>query len=258
MREFLLIDVHGPMSAWGEVAPGEERPTAAWPTRSALLGMVAAALGVDRHDRQGHAALDGLSMGLRVERDGALLLDFHTTQVLGQQRDLRTRADELYWESADRLQTILSTRGYLCDAWFTVGLWWERDGTPAHTLEALAEALRRPRWTLYLGRKSCPLAAPLHPQVIRAQSFCEALAQRTYPQDDPLRDSRAAGGRTRQRVVWQGEHGGFEAQDRVTRRDVAQDRERWQFTEREERRGWWRVEAHELREADDERLDAEE
>jgi CRISPR system Cascade subunit CasD len=73
----------------------------------------------------------------------------------------------------DELNTILSTRDYRQDAACLVAV---QPGAEApHALDALAEALKKPRFVLYLGRKSCPPAAPLHPQLIDAQSALEAL-----------------------------------------------------------------------------------
>lgn len=79
--------------------------------------------------------------------------------------------------------TVLSRRGYLCDAHFTACLTPAAapptDATPPHTLEALAEALRRPVLTPYLGRKSCPPSLPFHPRLGEYDSLEAALAD--YP-----------------------------------------------------------------------------
>ena len=85
-----------------------------------------------------------------------------------------TRADEL----ADRhaLGTILSRRAYRADA-LVLGAVWER-AAARWPLDALAEAMWRPVFTPYLGRKSCPLGLPLAPRIASAANPVAALAGR--------------------------------------------------------------------------------
>ena len=74
--------------------------------------------------------------------------------------------------------TILSRRGYLCDASFTVCLWGVKDTLP-YPLETLAEALRRPVFTPYLGRKCCPPSLPFAPEIGDFENVEAALAAYT-------------------------------------------------------------------------------
>ena len=92
---------------------------------------------------------------------GRLLADYHTTQVppTKGKRRFATRAEEL---AAPDLNTILSRRDYRSGAWHLAAL-WARVAAPRWTLEELAEAMRRPGFVPYLGRKSCPLGLPLAP-----------------------------------------------------------------------------------------------
>ena len=55
--DYLVVQLQAPISAWGETAVGEYRPTANYPSESALLGLLAAALGIDRADETAHQAL---------------------------------------------------------------------------------------------------------------------------------------------------------------------------------------------------------
>lgn len=238
MGDYLLFRLYGPMAAWGDVAVGEVRPSQTHPGRSAALGLVAAALGVLRDDEPALEALDrAYGVAVRIERAGDLLRDYHTVQTPPARRGAvwPTRRDELAEAS---LYTLLSTRDYRCDARYTVAI-WVRNGNAPHTLEALAAALRAPRFPLYLGRKSCPPALPLAPRMVTAGSLRNAFAAvdllpalqgEGYPWprgDDPVR------------VCWD-DHDvhGYEQVSTVIRRDAVRHRGRWQFDERQEHQGF--------------------
>lgn len=176
---FLVFQLQAPLAAWGEPAVGEARGTAAYPSQSAIVGLLGAALGLDRADEAGHAALrDGYGMAVALLRSGSLLRDYHTAQVPGRAalkgRPQFTRRQEMAVPKQD-LNTILSTRDYRQNAACLVALQALAPGAIA--LPALASALREPRFVLYLGRRACPPAAPLWPQVIDAASAHAAFTQ---------------------------------------------------------------------------------
>jgi CRISPR system Cascade subunit CasD len=179
--EHLVFQLQAPLSSWGGPAVGEFRGTGEVPTQSAVVGLLGAALGLDRGDEAAHAALqDGYGMAMALLSPGSLLRDYHTAQVPPRSalkgRPHATRRHELQVPKHD-LGTILSTRDYRQNAASLVAL-QPRPGTP-HAPSALAEALRKPKFTLYLGRKSCAPAAPLWPQVIEAESAWLAFQQYT-------------------------------------------------------------------------------
>jgi len=172
---WLLFELVGPMASFGGVAPGTVRDTDLLPSRSALLGLLAAACGIERDDVQGQRVLgEGLLLAARVNADAPLLRDYHTAQAPEQAalkgHPCRTRRDELAIRK-DRLSTVLSDRYYHAGYAATVGV---ACGDAAR-LEPLEQALRRPRFTLYLGRKSCPLAWPLDPHRFEAGTWTQAL-----------------------------------------------------------------------------------
>ncbi|GFK93301.1 CRISPR system Cascade subunit CasD [Fundidesulfovibrio magnetotacticus] len=180
MALYLTFQLYGPLQAYGLVAVGEVRLSASHPTRSAVFGLLGAALGVRREEEERLTVLaDSYDLAVRTDLPGTPLLDFHTVQTPPERRNrvYRTRSDELggLLGEDEEPYTILSRRGYLCDACFTACL-RVRGDAPPHTLEALAEALRRPAFTPYLGRKSCPPGLPFHPQVGEHAGFEEALA----------------------------------------------------------------------------------
>ena len=122
MTEYLMFQLYGPMAAWGDIAVGEMRPSYTHPSKSAVLGLVAAALGIKREQEEIHRKLsDGYCFAVLVKRAGVPLSDYHTVQVppSGTGRNRRvfaTRRDEIIALSRDDLKTILSKRDYRMDA----------------------------------------------------------------------------------------------------------------------------------------------
>ena len=175
--QFLIFQLQANLAAWGDVAVGEYRGTREQPGASALIGLLGAALGVRREDEAAHAALrEGYQFAVGVVSSGQLLRDYHTAQVPGRTslkgRPHNTRRDELSLPKHE-LHTILSTRDYRQNAACVVAV---QAGTNApHSLATLAGALREPKFVLYLGRKSCPPAAPLAPIVTEAESAFAAI-----------------------------------------------------------------------------------
>lgn len=237
--DFLVFRLYAPLAAWGGIAVGQERPSDAYPGKSAIVGLLGAALGIRRDEDARLAALaGGYGYGVRVEADGVVLRDYHTAQVPSRVdlkgRPHRTRRDELAPPRAV-LNTILSFREYRCDALSTVAL-WSRAAAP-YALDALAAALRRPRFVLSLGRKSCAPSLPLEPQIVAAATFDAALDSARFAGDLWLRGEPDPLGLTGRGVM----HGwdvdapvGHEAQMTVVRRDEPRSRRRWQFGERPE------------------------
>ena len=192
MREYLIGQLHGPMASWGETVAGEWRTTQTHPTRSALLGMLAAALGLAREAVEQQRELShSLWLGVVVHQGGTVIEDFHTTQAPGGVggRGLTTRAEELDYK---KLNTILSRRSYVCDQTVSFGF-WAKEGAQPGLMARLLEALRRPHWTLYLGRKSCPPGLPVGAMLVEAPTLHEALERaQVFVR---LRGFRAAGRR---------------------------------------------------------------
>lgn len=239
MGEYLLFRLYGPMAAWGDIAVGEFRPSFGHPSKSAVLGLLGAALGIRRDEESVHQAMgSAYGYAVRVDAAGTPLRDYHTAQVppAGSGRDKRkfaSRKDELTGARGD-LATILSSRDYRCDALYTVCVWPVARSLP-YSLTKLAEALAKPQFALYLGRKSCPLASPLQAQVVHASNLREAFRNGRF-QDAPflevLEREDSLG------VYWEGDQdSGFETVSTIERRDAPRSRRRWQFAVRTEHYG---------------------
>jgi CRISPR system Cascade subunit CasD len=183
---YLVFQLQGPLAAWGDPAVGEYRGSADTPGESTLIGLLGAALGIERENEAASAALrDGYRFAVGVQEPGQLLRDYHTAQVPSRvvlkNRPHHSRRDELNIPR-EELNTILSTRDYRQNGAWMIAVQAKSDAI--HTLETLAAALQRPHFVLYLGRKSCPPAAPLHPRVMRSTSVLQAFR-------DYLREIRA-------------------------------------------------------------------
>lgn len=152
----LLLRLAAPMQSWGDESKYDVRRTLREPTKSGVVGLLAAALGLRRgQDEEIMRLSRALRMGVRVEQEGEVQTDFHT--VKGFSRN--TKGEIRYEKDGTPIlgSSYLTYRDYLNDAVFLVGLESE-DGT---LLQALEQALHRPAFPLYLGRRSCPPTLPL-------------------------------------------------------------------------------------------------
>lgn len=153
MRDYLLLRLQGPMQAWGQPTFEGLRTCAPFPTRSGLIGLLAACLGISR-DRDDELTQLSTSVRFAVrcdQRQGfkpTILTDFHTV------KDSRVN-----YSGHESHNTIITRREYLCDAHFTLAVWAQ--SVENKILDILETAVKHPIYTPYLGRRSCPLTAPL-------------------------------------------------------------------------------------------------
>lgn len=175
-KNFLIFYLYGPMSAWGDIAVGVERPSFDRPGKSAILGLIAASLGIERQDVIAMQQLQTkLGFAVRVDHSGIMLSDYHTVQIptaVGLKKlPHYTRRDEKF---ASDKKTVVSNRNYLSDAMATVILWQKCDQS-GNLLNEIHQALERPKFQLFLGRKSFPLALPVSAALIEATFLEQAL-----------------------------------------------------------------------------------
>ncbi|MFT3797942.1 type I-E CRISPR-associated protein Cas5/CasD [Microbacterium sp.] len=139
----LLIELAGPQQAWGSRSRFATRATELAPTRSGVIGLVAAALGLARTEPLDR--FDKLEFGVRIDQPGRIERDFQTARTLD-----------------GKTSMPLSQRFYLADAVFLAALGTEDRAM----LESLRQALTHPRFPLYLGRRAFPPARPLMPEIV--------------------------------------------------------------------------------------------
>ena len=133
----LSLQLAGPLQSWGDSSRFVNRNTRQEPTKSGIVGLLAAAQGRSREEDV--ADLAQLRLGVRGDQAGRLTRDFQT---------------EVDWRTGK--SKPLTYRYYLADAKFLVVLEGDED-----LLSGLAEALRSPKSPLYLGRRSCVPSRPL-------------------------------------------------------------------------------------------------
>ena len=141
----LLLRLVGPMQSWGTTSRFDQRYTGKEPSKSGVIGLLAAAMGIDRENWTDLEPLTRLSMGVRHDRPGVPKRDYQTAQHI---------------ISADRSkihETAVTTRDYLADAAFLVGL----EFNDRSLLERVHAALHDPVWPLALGRKSYVPSEPI-------------------------------------------------------------------------------------------------
>jgi len=140
----LLLRLAGPMQSWGTTSRFDQRDTGKEPSKSGVIGLLAAALGIDRENWPDLEPLTRLSLGVRHDRPGVPKRDYQTAGCAD--TDTIIKADGTQAKDGG----VVSQRHYLADAAFLVGL----EGPDAQLLERLYTALRNPVWTLALGRRS--------------------------------------------------------------------------------------------------------
>ena len=150
----LLLRLAGPLQAWGIDSKFETRRTGREPSKSAVAGMLAAALGRKRD--QPLDDLCSLRFGVRVDKEGELLHDYHT---------VRSKSGKPY----------VTHRYYLSDATFLVGL----ESEDEIWLKTLKQALLNPVFPLFLGRRSCVSTLPIV-LGIRPCGLVEALCEEPW------------------------------------------------------------------------------
>ena len=146
----LLLRLAAPLQAWGTASKFERRRTQREPSKSGVIGMLAAALGLRRDADL--SELTALRFGVRVDREGKVIRDFHTAQAVKTEK----KAKKEKTEEPEKIGYVTS-RYYLSDAVFLVGL----ESEDHALLEKIETALRAPYFPLFLGRRSCPPTLPL-------------------------------------------------------------------------------------------------
>lgn len=132
----LLARLEGVLQSCGSQGRFGIRETHKEPTKCGVTGLLMCAQGRSRDDSPADVA--ALRFGVRVDRPGRLLKDYHTI------------SDSISMSGNALKTSVITKRFYLSDASFLVGLEGEKP-----FLDELLRALEHPVWPLFLGRKSC-------------------------------------------------------------------------------------------------------
>src|ERR1043165_707859 len=161
----LFLRLEGSLQAWGrQYAKWTFRDTGDVPTKSGVVGLICCAMGKRRDDPEMRARdhyaepqtllerLNRLEMGVRIDRPGHLILDYHTVGAgygnMAAHGEIKISHGEY--------ETLVSHRQYLSDASFLVALQGSEE-----VLAEVRNKLLNPEWLLYLGRKSCSPTLPV-------------------------------------------------------------------------------------------------
>ena len=241
--EYLVFTLAAPMASFGTVAVGERRSGDVRPTKSQIVGLLAAALGIERTENDRLDAIaSGIGYAVRMDHPGTPGIDYHTAQVPPTTRKRRyfTRAEEMAapkWE----LETVLSRREFRTDVLATVCVWLKGGGGPS--LQSFVDALRTPAFTLAAGRKAFPLMLPCRPEIIAVTTVFDALQNYDMVTRPGVRDLlEARGMNTRDRGTPVRVYADAEAvlgatgstHEHRQSRDVPVNRAKWQFDMRRE------------------------
>ena len=180
MQDFLIIKLQGAMQAWGGHTFEDYRPSHIFPTRSAVVGLLGACLGIDRADIQSRAELNAsFELTVRSDRRKVRTEQFgqikEKTLTLQKMTDFHTVLDARKVDGAPRKDAIISHREYLCDAEFSLALGFRNNAV--FDLEQVKAAIQKPHYTPFLGRRSCPIQHPLFKTIVEAENAQEALAK---------------------------------------------------------------------------------
>lgn len=167
IRAFAIL-LDGPMQSWGSASRFTRRETEAFPTKSALIGLLAAAAGIDKHaadEAEKLAPFSALRLTVyRLPRAAGRLVgrlsDFHT---VGGGYDAKVSAfDKMSIprkaSGGASANAVITHRTYLNEARFIAAF----EGAEETVVSAIRH-LENPVWGVWFGRKTCLPGMPLSP-----------------------------------------------------------------------------------------------
>ena len=147
MAELIMLRLEGLLQSWGEATAWDQRGTANFPTKSAIVGLLACAMGMERNSPEIPLLSGAVSIGIRADRQGILLSDYQT--IHGMPKIIKA-------DGSERDDAIVSPHWYLQDASFLVVI-----QTAKAWRNRIREAMAAPAWCMYLGRKNCVPSRPV-------------------------------------------------------------------------------------------------
>jgi len=135
----LLLKFAGPLQSWGTDSDFEIRHTDLYPSKSAVIGLIAGSLGYRRNDDERIQKLNKLDFAVRIDQNGNLLRDYHTAKS--------------YKKSGEVLRTYVTNRYYIEDGAFSIALGHDNN----ELIEEISYAVQNPYFQTYMGRRALPL-----------------------------------------------------------------------------------------------------
>lgn len=149
-KRLLRIICHGSQS-WGVDSPFHRfKGTQLYPSKSGIVGMIAAALGYDKGDERIDVLSESITLYRLLKSGEEGSLDYIKKGRLESDYLIASGAEPLIWaiDGKSRKKADLITKQYLADARFVLYLDAEED-----VMETIYDALADPFYILYLGRK---------------------------------------------------------------------------------------------------------
>lgn len=139
--DFLLLRCVAPMQSWGDSSIFNYRKTRGFPTKSGIVGLIAAALGIERNNTQAlqESGILDINVDVRIDAHGTVNNDYQIVRHSGKNNKI-------------------SRKDYIFDGKFLVAV----SHKDAAVLDTIEDAVKNPKNLLFFGRKSCPPAEPIY------------------------------------------------------------------------------------------------
>lgn len=160
----ILLKFAGPLQSWGTHSHFETLHTDFYPSKSAVIGLLAAALGYGRDEDEKIRRLNTLDFAVRIDQQGRIIKDFQTAKKY----DIKSEFKKV-------TQAYVTTRYYIEDAVFLVAL----SSADEQLVTEIERALRRPYFQLFMGRRSVPVLADFLVDIVDVGAI-EALKKESW------------------------------------------------------------------------------
>jgi len=174
----LIMILEAPMQSWGLQGKFDRRDTMSLPTKSGVLGLLGAALGVERNDVARIKELTLLKMSVLCLKSGELMTDYHT---IGGGYEKGSKCKVLKADGNPRNDAVITHRDYLFGSSFAVVL-----SGDASLIDESAKALDNPKWPIFLGRRCCIPTRPVLERVVDTQEDVKAILRQIGAKDSTI------------------------------------------------------------------------
>ena len=157
----LKITLEAMLQSWGlPKVNGDYFPTGTMPTKTGLVGLIGCVMGIPRNDARLEALMSELCFSVVPYSNDGIMTDFHVINVTEDRPMYQANGEKTKREQAN---SIITKRGYIQSGKFDVYI-----SGDISLLKDIENAFLHPHWTPYLGRKCCPVSAPLIPAWVEA------------------------------------------------------------------------------------------
>lgn len=179
--EIFTLHWRGPMASQAGSRIDGFGQSQAIPSRSAIAGLLGAALGISVGSRELVELADAFNYAVEIRKPGAPITDYQTADLT------KMKSDTMWWFNDGRvgvvkregskgaLTTRVQNRPLLCDVDMVVYICLQDN--VRWSAEELIEALLTPKFPLSLGRENCPPSGRIAGAKLDCTSLEEALSE---------------------------------------------------------------------------------